>query len=250
MRRMGICSRLAILLAALLAACASPPGPPPPEPSAIEVRDSGVLQPEIRLSANYSRPAEAPAHLAAGLGVEIGAMRARGESGQSLPEGAGPAVYNDRTFASPQDLRYEFEFGFYDFSYRWRHYVGDGPVGIELLGGLAVADLDLTVSSAGQSSHKSLESVGIVAGLGALVRLRPGTTLQARFIRYASGPKCSDCVDAARRIEAGVAQALARNVLVRAGYASWRVQTERDGPSVSPVNVRFSGPALGLELAF
>lgn len=231
---------IAVLGIALLAGCAGP------SPSTIQIRDRGVVQPGLRIGANFRGEPEAPANLPAAMGFELGAMRASGEGSQTLAAGQQPIVFGERTFATQQELRHEFDFAYYDFSWRWRHYFEGGPVGFELLGGFAAAELDVAVSSAAQSARESLGNAGVQVGFGLLWRIRPGTTVQARMSVYDGLPSG---VDEVRRAELSLVQALGRNVALRAGYADWRVKAD-DGDSVSDVKLSFSGPVLGLELAF
>ena len=129
-------------------------------------------------------------------------------------------------------------------SYRWRRFFDEGAFGIEALGGVGYADLDFTVRSATQRANEDLSSVGLAVGLGALWRLRPGTSLQGRVTAFGGGD-----VSSADRVELFLVQALGRNAAVRAGYASWKIKFDR-GDAVSKVEVNFSGPALGLDVMF
>jgi len=231
-------------LAVLLAACVGPGTPPP---SDIEIRDRSVFQPGMRVGANLRGEADAPSHLPGGLGFEFGAMHASGEGRQTLAAGQPPVKFADRTFGSGQELRHEFDFSFFDFSYRVRHYFDGGPIGVEALGGVAYSKLDLTVSSATQGGRDSLPSAGLLVNVGVLWRVRRGTTLHSRMSMYDSLP--TDGVEKASRLEAAVVQAIGRNLAVRGGYATWRLETDDDS-SRSTVKMRYSGPSLGLELAF
>jgi hypothetical protein len=236
------------LATAALAGCVSHGSAPPPEPTTIQVRDRSVFQPGVRISTNFVRGPSAPADAQGGHGIELGAMRSRGDGTQSVGSGAEPVVFGDRTFSPPQELRHEFEFAFFDLSYRWRRYFGaDRAIGIETLAGVGVAALDFTVSSATQSTREALDSSGVLGGFGLIWRMRPGTTLQSRLSLYISGD--GDGIANAARLDLFVAQALGRNVALRAGYSAWHLETDR-GFRDSNINIKFAGPALGLDLAF
>lgn len=240
-------SRARVLLLALAALGAGCAGPVTPPPTKVQIDDRGVFQGSVRASAGVRPGAEAPAHLPGGLGVELGALHASGEGSQTVAAGQQPVVLGERMFAAGQELRYGFELTFVDLLYRFRLYPQEQPVGFELFGGFAYAQIDITVSSSTQRASESPGSAGLLFGAGALWRVRPGTTLHLRLGRYGALP--SDGIDVAARVEVGVVQALARNVAVRAGYSTWRLKTDRDHDA-SNVEVRFSGPSLGLELAF
>ena len=216
----------------------------PPPPTAIQASDNGVFQPVARLSANLSRQQGSPSDPQSGHAIELGFTKAGGEGSQTLGSGQQPVVFGGRSFPPPQQLRYEFDFTYVDVSYRWRKFLGD-TFGIEALGGVGYADLDFTVRSPTQRANEDLSSVGLALGVGALWRLRPGTSIQGRVTAFGSG----DAVTSARRLELFLVQALGRHAAVRAGYSSWKVESDR-GDGVSKLEVEFSGPALGLDVMF
>jgi hypothetical protein len=76
--------------------------------------------------------------------------------------------------------------------------------------------------------------------------LRPGTSLQSRLAVFGSGDDTG--VSGASRLETCIVQALGRNAALRAGYAAWSIISERE--NAYDIHVRFSGPALGLDLLF
>lgn len=238
--------RALVALAALaaLAAC----GPRQADPTTIEARDSTMFQPVLRASVNFAREPVAPSNPQGGHGLELGYSRGRGSDSQTTRASEQPVVFGGQSFASPQDLRHDFDFRFADVSYRWRRFFGPHePVGFELLAGLGYAQLDLTVSSATQRAQETLDSTGAIGQFGGIWRLRPGTSVQGRLAWYFSG--ADDGVANAQRLELFLVQALGRNLALRGGYASWHVETDR-GRGESNINMRFSGPALGLDLMF
>ena len=109
------------------------------------------------------------------------------------------------------------------------------------------------MTGATQRASERLRNGGLVLALGGLWGITSSTSLQTRATLFYSG--ASDDVTGASRFEAHLAQALGRNLSVRAGYAAWNLRSERESDNFfftrnSPLRVRFSGPALGLELAF
>lgn len=229
------------LLLVALGGCTSIPA------TTININDSGVVQPSVRVGWNIGHATGAPSDPQAGHGIEIGAMRASTDDTQDLASGAAPVRFGGTTFVPPQTLRHEADFALYDVSYRFRLFSTDRAFGLEVLAGLAYAAFDLTVSSALQRASESESSIGALGAIGALWRLRPGTTLQLRGSWFASGE--SDGVTTATSVEATAAQALGSHVVVRGGYAYTSAESDRDGPD-SKISLRFSGPLLRLELQF
>ena len=228
-----------------LSGCGSVPLTPP---TAITVRDSGAFQPSVRVGWNISKVEGAPSDPQSSHGIEIGAMGARGDDTLSLVAGQGPVRFGGATFNPTQTLQYQADLAYYDVTYRFRRFFGDGSLGIELLAGLGQAILDLAVSSATQRASESMSSTGIQLGIGGIWRLRPGTSLQARYTGFGTGD-LNDDVTNLSIMEISAAQALGRNVVVRGGYAYTRAESERNNP-LSPITVKLSGPLLRLELQF
>lgn len=234
-------SRLCVLSSlALVSACVTT-GPP----STLQGSQSGVFVPTVRASFGAAGP-EAPSRLKNGGALELGATRARWSDRQALGAGEQPVRFGGQAFSAPAELDYEFDFAYFEGSYRARWFVNEA-VGFELAAGLAYASLDLAAASGGRQTAESIGSLGVSAGAGLLLRLRPGTSVQSRYTYYEA--PTIDSLGRAQRFELGLAQALGSNAGVRAGYASWLIESER-GVGLSPVKARFSGPALGLELMF
>jgi hypothetical protein len=238
----SIIGALGALVGLTLAGCATTL-----PPTTIAVSDSGVFQPSVRVGWSISKVPGAPSDPQSSHGIEIGAMRASGDDTQSLAAGQGPVRIGGTTFNPGQTLRYEADLTYYDVTYRFRRFFGDGSFGIEALAGLAHAILDLTVSSATQRASESRSSTGIQGGVGGIWRLRPGTSLQARYTWFGSGDY--DDSTTASSVEFSAAQALGRNIVVRGGYAVTKAKSERDY-SLSRIEVELSGPLLRLELQF
>lgn len=237
----------ATLALAALAGCAGP------TTSDINLTDRSSFVPSARLSVDIPPRAESPSEPHSAHGIELGLSGGSGDDTQNLAPGQRPVVFGGQTFNAPSQLSHEFDFRFVELAYRYRRFFGAGDFGIEALGGLAYADLDLTIASATQRASENLGNRGIVGGFGIIWRFRPGTSLQSRITLFGSGE--NEGVTAASRFDAYVAQALGRNAALRAGFAAWNIRSEREADDIStssksPIRVRFSGPALGLDLMF
>jgi hypothetical protein len=229
-----------VLFAWLLGGCASYP------PTTIEATDRSVTLPSVRIGWSFAKGTEAPSVPHTGHGLEIGATGGRGADSQSLVAGQRPVQFGSVTFTAPQTLQHEFDFAFYDVSYRWRKFPEGSPVGFEVLAGAGYAEIDFTVSSPTQRAVEKMSSTGATATVGLIWRMLPSTSFHARLSGYRSGT--SNAVAQADRVELYVAQALGRNAVARAGYARWRAETDRIGSS--NVALEFHGPTLGVELQF
>ncbi len=213
----------------------------------IEASDSGVLTPGIRMGIDLGYAGKGPPSQAHdGHALEIGWSRSAGDDQQAVASGQPPVRFGTQTFNAPAQLRHEFDFRFFEAAYRYRHFFG-GNVGIEGLVGVAHTGLDFTVSSGAQRAAESLDSAGMIFGFGVIGRLRPGTAVHGRATLYAAGTY-SDVSDA-RRFELSLVQSLGRHAALRAGYAFWRIDSEGESGS-SDIKLKFSGPMLGLDLAF
>ncbi len=243
---MAVLRLIAFAAAAALAGCGT-------TTSNISLTDRGVFVPSGRVGIDISPRVEAPSRPHTGHSLELGASGGSGKDGQDIGAGNDPVVFGGRTFGTPVALDHEFDFRFFEAAYRYRRFFGQGEFGIEALGGLGHAELDLKVASAAQSAREKLGDGGLVGGFGILWKFLPATSLQSRFTLFVSGR--TEGVTSAARFDVHVAQALGRNAALRAGFVSWGVYSERESYDVStsrssPINVRFSGPALGLDLAF
>ncbi len=219
----------------------------------IEVEDN-VFIPSARIGIDLGPRAQQPSVPHSGHGIELGFTGTSGEDGQTRTAGAPTLVFGGQTFAAPTTLNYDFDFRFVELAYRYRHFFGASRTfGIEALGGLGWAELDLGVSSATQSAREKLQSGGLVGGFGIVWKFLPQTSLQSRITAFGSGDR--EGVTGAARFDLFVAQALGRHAAVRVGLTSWGLASERDddddfGSFNSHIRAGFGGLALGLELAF
>ena len=221
----------------------------------IEAVERGTVIPSLRFSfdiAGELATGQGPAVPHSGHGIELGLSGASGKDDQSL--GGGEFVrFGNRTFtAASPTLQHDMDFRFFEVAYRYRRFFGSGVFGIEALGGLGFAELDLTTSSATQSASEKMSSGGLVGGFGIVWKFLPAASLQSRFTLFASGDE--EGVTAAARLDVNIAWALARNVAVRGGLVSWGIGSSRSQTSDTSVNSRIqaglSGLLLGLDVAF
>lgn len=219
----------------------------------ISITDREAVLVSGRLSIDIGRGrVDAPSVPHNGHGIELGLSGTSGDDVQNLSAGEQPVVFANRSFSAPAELRHEYDWTFGEVAYRYRKFFGSGAFGIEALGGIARAQLDLTTSSGTQRASEKIDDYGAVGGFGIIWKFRPTTSLQSRFsLFYATG---SDTDMEVERLDLYLVQALGRHAALRAGYSSWRVDISRFGVfnfgSESGIHARFSGIALGLDLAF
>jgi hypothetical protein len=235
---------LALPAAAALAACALLD----PADNDITFANNNTFIPSVRVSASISPSRGSPSEPQSGHGVELDVAGGRSSDTQALSAGQAPVLFGGQTFTGPQQLHSDFDFRFVELAYRYRKFFGRSQAfGIEVLGGAGDADLSLAISGATQRASKTFSGIGAVGSFGALWRFRPTTSLQARYTEFASS------AGDAHRFDLYVAQALGRNAALRAGFAQWNFDLEGDrnaSARPSTIGVRFSGPALALDLMF
>jgi hypothetical protein len=232
------------LISCALTGCVSPSF------STIEGTDRGVSIPSMRVS--WQKSGNDDARVAAseprdGFALEFEWQAASASDTQSLAAGQNPILFKDTTFSAPQDLTHDFDFTFLNLSGRWRAF-GNKSVGFELLAGIGYPTLDLTVSSAAGHVDDSLNFWGLSLGVGGIWIMRPGTSLQARFMAFSSISTSDGYLFDLDHLEVYLAQALGNNVSIRAGYAGWKIKGE--GDNRSDLDFEFSGPSLGLNFDF
>ena len=238
---------VAMLAAAALSGCAGW------DTSEISITDREAILLSGRLSVDIGRArVEAPAVPHTGHGIELGLSGTSGDDVQNLSAGEPPVVLANRSFPAPAELRHEYDWTFAEVAYRYRKFFGSGAFGIEALGGIARAQLDLTTSSATQRASEKIDDYGPVGGFGIIWKFRPTTSLQSRFSLFYASDTNADIE--AERLDLYLVQALGRHAALRAGYSSWRVDIDRfrvfSLGSESGIHARFSGIGLGLDLMF
>jgi hypothetical protein len=218
----------------------------------LEIEDRGNFVPSARLSFDIGSWGERPSVPHTGHGIELGISGVSGEDKQSLSSGSSPVVFGNRIFFGPTELKHEFDWRYVELAYRYRKLWGSG-FGIEALGGLGYAELEITTTSPTARTSEKLGDGGIVGGFGIVWQFAQDVGLQSRITVFGSGRE--EGVTAAARLDLNVAWAIGRHAALRAGFVGWGVGSSRsdaeDSTSIkSPIAAGFSGIGLGLDLMF
>ncbi len=212
----------------------------------IEAQDRQTVLPSLRASFNFGKSVDVPSRPQDGHSIEVEGFNARGNDNQGLATGQAPVVLDGTTFTPPEQLRHDFRFSYADVSWRWRRFFGGGAVGLQALAGVAYAGVRLNTSSPTLQASQGFYNRGAQGGVGLVWRNPSGTAIEARLTEFFG---IESNVDRASRYEAFVSQAVGDNVSLRLGYAGWEVKGQ-DFSSNSAYRLRFSGPALGLQVDF
>src|SRR6185503_7296645 len=151
-----------------------------------------------------------------------------------------------QTFTGPLRVTNRAEMEFFDALWRGRKFTENGLLGGELTFGLTYGGVEYVTTAPGQRGTENVKRLGGNFGVGGLVRFRPGTSVHARYSWYVSDGLFTET--GARRFDVSLVQALGRNAMLRAGYASWQFSTEPNGSA--KLNAHLSGPTLGVEVGF
>jgi hypothetical protein len=221
--------------------------------SNLDVQDNSAFIPTVRIAVDFNERPGPPSHLHTSHAVEVGVTGATGSDTMQLSAGQQPVVFGGETFATPQDLKAQFDFRYTEVAYRYRYVSQRRGIGFEALAGAAYARLGLRLTGATRIAAEKLDGGGVVVGLGTMLRVWPSGSIQLRGSGFFSNT--SEGVSSVGRYEINLEQALGRHAAIRAGYAGYdiRSQRENDGFSSSnrsPIRVRASGPTVGLMLMF
>jgi hypothetical protein len=226
------------LLVAALAGCGT-------GNTTIDVDDHNAFIPSARVTVPLSTQQQPPSEAQSGHALEIGYTQTKGSGSQSLAPGQDTIRFGGQTFTPPRELRYEFDYKHAELHYRYRKFLSTSPnLGFEVLGGVVNSRLNLSAASSGQGAHEKLSSAGISGGVGAIWKLRPATSLQARYSIFAASETRGN------RTELSAVQALGANASIRGGYTWWYLRADPIFESGSDVAVRFRGPAVALDVMF
>jgi hypothetical protein len=232
----------------LLAACDMPG---PPSPTTIVASDGEVFFPSLRIASESAQSERAPSDVGRGGAFEFNYFHGKGGDTQNVNASDQPIKFGGVNFRGPQHVQHDFTLNWYEVNARGRIFSAepDRVLGLDFLVGGAFPRLGFRVSTPTQQAAESFGKFGLTTGVGALLRVRPGTSVQGRYTYY-RGLGEQDDLQNATRGELYVAQSLTRNVIVRAGYTDWSIHVARGSPNASDINLKMRGPSLGLEAVF
>lgn len=241
-------TRLGALAAILLAGCQTAG---PPSPTTIVASDQTVFVPAVRITSESSQSERDSSDVGGGGAFEFNYFYGRGSDTQQVGASDQPIKLGGVNFRGPQEVQHDFTLHWYEVNARGRIFSTspDRVFGLEFLIGGAFPRLDFRVSTPTQQATESFGRFGLTTGVGALLRLRPGMSAQGRYTYY-RGLGEQDELQNATRGELYLAQALTRNIVVRAGYTDWSMHIARGSANASDLNIKMRGPSLGLEVVF
>ncbi len=227
-----------VLAAVLLVGCKAT--------SSIELKDSNVFQPSASISLDLSESDRAASQPHTGHAVELAVVKAKGEGDQTLAAGQAPIIFNGAVFNAPQQIRNEFNMTYTSISWRWRKFIRESSIGLEIRAGVGHSSLGLNVSSASQSTSGNVSENGPQGAIGLIWRIASGSSVNLRVSGFTRGSFRFG------RDELFFAQALGENVSLRAGYADWDIHNSEGsfGLNSSAFDIKFSGPEVSLGLNF
>lgn len=231
-----------------LAACQAPG---PPSPTTIVASDQTAFVPAVRIASESGQSERDSSDVGRGGAFEFNYFYSRGSDTQQVGASDQPIKLGGVNFRGPQEVQHDFRMHWYEVNARGRIF-SDSPdrvFGLDFLIGGAFPRLDFRVSTPTQQATESFGRFGLTTGVGVLLRLRPGTSAQGRYTYY-RGLGEQDDLQNATRGELYLAQALTRNLVVRAGYTDWSMHIARGSANASDLNIKIRGPSLGLEVVF
>jgi hypothetical protein len=233
--------------AILIAGCSSGP----PSPTTIVASDQNVFVPALRVASEERQGERDPSDVGRGGAFEFNYFYGRGSDTQRVGASDQPIKLGGVNFSGPQEVRHDFTLQWYEVNARGRVFTPspDRVFGLDFLVGGAFPRLKFRVSTPTQQARDDFGKFGVTTGVGVLLRLRPGTSAQGRYSYYRGLGETDDLQNATRG-ELYLAQALTRNVVVRAGYTDWSMHVARGSANASDLNVKMRGPSLGLEAVF
>ena len=198
--------------------------------ASLDVDDTSVV-PAIRAEIGSS----------GGFALELGFSNASGDSRQDLAAGQRVSM-GGMPALGPRQLSNEATLRELDAFVRWR--TAPAPWRLELLGGLSFVHYEF---SAGSVSNSGTPAAAVL-GIGGLWRMRPQTSLHARYLLGKGVSSSTEDVNV-DRLELAVVQTLSKSFSARLGYTVWDVTVAPAEPN-SELHMRFRGPMLGLDLTF
>lgn len=198
--------------------------------SSLNVDDTSVV-PALRVEINSS----------GSFAFEGAFSTASGDSKQDVGVGERVSMGGIPAFG-PRQLSNEATLRQLDAFVRWR--TAPNPWALELLGGLSFVHYEF---NAGIVSNSGTPTAAVL-GVGGLWRMRPQTSLHARYLLGRGISSYTEDVNL-DRLELAIVQTLSKNFAVRLGYTVWDVTVAPSEPN-SELHMRFRGPMLGLDISF
>ena len=198
--------------------------------TSLNVDDTSVV-PALRVEMNSS----------GSFSFEGGFSTASGDSKQDVAAGDRVSMGNIPA-PGPRQLSNEATLRQLDAFVRWR--TGSAPWTLELLGGLSFVHYEF---NAGIVSNSGTPTAAVF-GVGGLYRLRPQTSLHARYLLGKGVSSYTEDVSL-DRLELAVVQSLSKSISARLGDTVWDVTVAPTEPN-SELHMRFRGPMLGIDFSF
>jgi hypothetical protein len=202
-----------------------------------------VLLPSARISrriASIDRNAD-PSEVQSGLTAELGASSISGGDTIAI---VGTSRLGEVTFAAPQDIDTEFDLKTIDASIRWRQFYGGESLGFDVFTGFGYADLVVKAASPTAQVEETLSSPTLRVGLGGFWRIVPSTSLEATATFLATNRS----FDHISGYDIKVVRTLGPHAAIHGGYSTWQLQSI--GRNRSTIDLKFSGPAMGVDVKF
>lgn len=177
-----------------------------------------------------------------GFALELGFSTGGGSSNQGVGGGQNVTV-GGATLPGPFQISNVATLRQLDALIRWRN-TTEQPWMVEVLGGLSAVNYEFKTSLANHSGTPN----AAVLGVGGLWRVRPQTTLHARYLVGKGVSSYTEDVSL-DRLELSVVQSISRHFSARLGYAVWDTVVTPSEPS-SELHTRLRGPMFGFDLAF
>lgn len=216
----------------------------------IDARDNTVSLGQLRMAYNFDHEKNA-ALPHTGNAIELDVTKTKGSDIQSLSSSQLPITLGNTTFYGPQQLKNEFDFTYYELSWRNRLFI-ENKIVMEISVGAGYSLVDLKTSSASQNAVDRVQSSGVRGGLGLIYLLSPSSSIQARGSAYYA-PLQIRAADSIARVELVYAKAFFDNFRLRVGYSAWQVY----GHSLNALSLPnsdfkldFSGPIAALDFEF
>lgn len=246
--------RAGILIPLALAGCATSSKTTTP----VDVRSGSVAAKNLRMAYNFDQEKK-PSFFHSGNAIEIGISNISGNADQAIASGQKPVILNQVVFNGPQQIWNEFDFTFYELSWRHREKL-DNQFGMELSFGAGRTEVNMKSSSAAQIASQQFRSNGARVEYGLHYFLSQTSSFQARAKIYWAPIFLEPGIHGIGMLELVYAKSFHDNLNLRAGLSRWKVSGYDDSsfwdaqniyhPSKSDIELDFFGPTISLNLEF